>query len=127
MELKEGGYYITREGKVCGPISSVDCKYYPYTDGTKSWTIEGEHLWGIKSQHDLVEEMEMETVPPLITKTMVVSYVVADGRSFSSMNEAAQDLIAWRYMGENKPPLAQWIVNNREWLSVLFKEVDNAE
>jgi len=123
MELKKGGYYITRDGGVRGPIRSVECKYYPYTDGTKTWTIKGEHLRGIKSQHDLVEEME--TVSPLITKTMVVSYVTVDGRSFRSMREAAQDLIAWRRLGQDKPPMAEWIIDNREWLSVLFKEVDN--
>jgi len=74
--------------------------------------------------YDLVEEMKR--TPPLITKTMVVSYV-ADGRSFSTMEGAAQDLIAWRYIGDNKPTMAEWIIRNREWLSVLFKEVDNAE
>jgi len=124
MELKEGGHYMTRNGDVRGPIRIINCKYYPYTDGKRSWTIGGEHLRGIKSPLDLVEEMEI--VSPLITKTMVVSYV-ADGRPFSSKHDAAKDLIAWRYMGQNKPPIAEWILANREWLSSLFKEVDNAE
>jgi len=122
MELKEGGYYCDRTGQLYGPLILLDTGYYPYTDGVKTWTTFGRSVVGRDSPTDLIEEGK--TVPPLITKTMVVSYV-ADGRSFRSINEAAQNLIAWRYMGENKPPLAQWIVNNREWLSVLFKEVDN--
>jgi len=123
MELKKGGYYYDRNKDFHGPVRLSDCKHYPYTDGLRSWTIGGEHLRGIKSPLDLVEEMKV--MPPIITKTMVVSYV-ADGRSFSSMDQAAQDLIAWRYIGDNKPPIAGWVIRNREWLSVLFKEVDNA-
>jgi len=125
MELKEGGYYYDGTGESYGPLRLLDSGYYPFTDGVKTWTTFGRSVVGKDSPADLIEEVEI--VPPLITKTMVVSYVVADGRSFSSMQEAAQDLIAWRYMGENKPPMSQWIIDNREWLSALFKEVDNAE
>jgi len=123
MELKEGGYYCDRKDRVWGPLKRWQNGWF--TDGKEFWNRQGRRNVYTITDIDLVEEMEM--VSPLITKTMVVSYVVADGRSFRSINEAAQDLIAWRYMGENKPPMSQWIVDNREWLSVLFKEVDNAE
>jgi hypothetical protein len=76
MEIREGAYYRTREGRVIGPMRHSDySENYPWTDGNAEWGEDGTYRKNgyTNAFNDLISEVYVSDTPPAVKEGENVS------------------------------------------------------
>jgi hypothetical protein len=77
LQIKEGGYYLNREGEKIGPIASNEDLNYPWRVGMDTFDSEGNYFWPTANDpRDLVSIMSRPDEPAspvrVVTKQEIV-------------------------------------------------------
>ena len=64
LTIKEGGFYINRNGEKRGPMRANDNLVYPWRFNGRSWTKNGEAYAGKVNDGDLIEEWSEPAAEP---------------------------------------------------------------
>jgi len=121
MILQEGRYYRARNGRIYGPLISVECSEWPFYDNStnESWAEDGRaSIYHTHSPYDLIAEIKCLVVDPF--------HAVASQDATPKVDRV---VLASKILPRLAPDLTPSMAARQalQYADAFLKEIDNAD